>query len=274
MEHVVWGCWTRENHNYCSCGVYNGKWCGNNYRDSNHGQLPNEIHSSRQSFRPLWRDSGGEDSISFSNAWKWEVKVKSLSRFWLFATPWTAAYQAPLPMGFSRQEYWSGVPLPSPNSGFRYPRFAHLLTQSCPSLWDPLDCSPPGSSVDEILKARILEWVAMPPSKVSSRPRDWTYISCVSCTAGGFITTEPSLLIGTLEEKLNEVAPIRIYQKAYRVLVYTKRQCMKMEKSGLRKNLNNLWGVPWCSRIDIGACQQALVPCKLSLHGIWEDMKS
>ena len=49
-------------------------------------------------------------AISFSNAWKWKVKVKSLCRFWLFATPWTAAYQAPPSMGFSRQEYWSGVP--------------------------------------------------------------------------------------------------------------------------------------------------------------------
>ena len=55
-------------------------------------------------------------AISFSNAWKWKVKVKSLSPVWLFATPWTAAYQAPRPMGFSRQEYWSGLPLPSPVS--------------------------------------------------------------------------------------------------------------------------------------------------------------
>ena len=53
-------------------------------------------------------------AISFSNAWKWKVKVKSLSHVWLLATPWTAAHQAPLSMGFSRQEYWSGVPLPSP----------------------------------------------------------------------------------------------------------------------------------------------------------------
>ena len=51
--------------------------------------------------------------ISFSNAWKWKVKVKLLSRVRLLATPWTAAYQAPPSMGFSRQEYWSGVPLPS-----------------------------------------------------------------------------------------------------------------------------------------------------------------
>ena len=53
-------------------------------------------------------------AISFSNAWKWKVKVKSLSCVWLPATPWTAAYQAPLSIGFARQEYWSGVPLPSP----------------------------------------------------------------------------------------------------------------------------------------------------------------
>ena len=54
-------------------------------------------------------------AISFSNAWKWKVKVKSLSHIRLLATPWTATHQAPPSMGFSRQEYWSGVPLPSPN---------------------------------------------------------------------------------------------------------------------------------------------------------------
>ena len=53
-------------------------------------------------------------AISFSNAWKWKVKVKSLSRVRLLATPWTVAHQAPLSMGFPRQEYWSGLPRPSP----------------------------------------------------------------------------------------------------------------------------------------------------------------
>ena len=53
-------------------------------------------------------------AISFSNAWKWKEKVKSLSRVILSATAWTAAHQAPPSMGFSRQEYWSGVPVPSP----------------------------------------------------------------------------------------------------------------------------------------------------------------
>ena len=52
-------------------------------------------------------------AISFSKAWKWKVKVKSLSHVWLLTTPWTAAYQVPPSMGFSGQEYWSGLPVPS-----------------------------------------------------------------------------------------------------------------------------------------------------------------
>ena len=56
-------------------------------------------------------------AISFSNAWKWKVKVKLLSRARLLVTPWIAAHQAPPSMGFSRQEYWSRVPLPSPGDG-------------------------------------------------------------------------------------------------------------------------------------------------------------
>ena len=59
-------------------------------------------------------------AISFSNAWKWKVKVKSLSLVWLLATPWTAAQQAPPSMGLYRQECWSGVPLPSPQHMYTY----------------------------------------------------------------------------------------------------------------------------------------------------------
>ena len=71
-------------------------------------------------------------AISFSNAGKWKLKVKSLSRVRLLVTPWAAAYQAPPSMGFSRQEYWSGVPLPSPFQGHRgfhysFPRLQRLL---------------------------------------------------------------------------------------------------------------------------------------------------
>ena len=71
-------------------------------------------------------------AISFSSAWKWKVKVKSLSRVWLFATPWTAAHQAPPSMGFSRQEYWSGVPLPSLILGTQVLRIESPRPQSIP----------------------------------------------------------------------------------------------------------------------------------------------
>ena len=62
-------------------------------------------------------------AISFSNAWKWKVKVKYLSQVWLFVTPWTAAHEAPPSMGFSRQEYWSGVSSPSPSNNLEWDHF-------------------------------------------------------------------------------------------------------------------------------------------------------
>ena len=82
-------------------------------------------------------------AISFSNAWKWKVKVKSLSRVQLLATPWTVAYQAPPSMAFSAAAA------------------AAKSLQLCPTLCDPIDGSPPGSPVPEILQARTLEWVAI-----------------------------------------------------------------------------------------------------------------
>ena len=68
-------------------------------------------------------------AISFSNAWKWKLKVKLLSRVWLFTTPWTTAYQTPPSMGFSRQEYWTGV---------RCSNFHTLKENLCTSLRWPL----------------------------------------------------------------------------------------------------------------------------------------
>ena len=65
-------------------------------------------------------------AISFPNAWKWTVKVKSFSRVPLFTTPWTAAHQAPLSMGFSRQEYWSGLWFPSPDTSVRVSKTERL----------------------------------------------------------------------------------------------------------------------------------------------------
>ena len=113
------------------------------------------------------------------------MKVKSLSRARLLATSWTAAYQAPPSMGFSRQEYWSGVPLPSPlqlykglTSPHAHPSLIFTLynwlqllfnmlsaaaaaaaaksLQSCLTLCDPIDGSPPGSPIPGILQAKIL----------------------------------------------------------------------------------------------------------------------
>ena len=63
--------------------------------------------------------------------------------------------------------------------------------QSCPTLCDPMDCSLPGSFVHGIFQVRILEQIAMPSSRGSSRPRDWTQVSCVFCITGSFFTAEP-----------------------------------------------------------------------------------
>ena len=128
------------------------------------------------------------------------MKVKLLSRVRFFATPWTVAHQAPPSMGFSRQEYWSGLPFPSPccfitsvvpdsvRPHRRQPTRFHCpwdspgkntgvgchfllqcmkvkseseVAQSCLTLSDPMDCSPPSSSIHGIFQARVLEWDAI-----------------------------------------------------------------------------------------------------------------
>ena len=149
-------------------------------------------------------------------------------------TLWAITHQAPLSKGFSRQEYWSGLPCPPPTWGLNLcllcllhsqlgslpPEpcgkpsykalgiFLNLLvsqfsqrqnedilvpvccvcTQSCPTLCDPMDCSPPGSSVHRILQASILGCGLPFPPRGSSRPRRRTQ---VPCTAGRFFTAEP-----------------------------------------------------------------------------------
>ena len=130
------------------------------------------------------------------------ARVRALSwfsRVRLCATLWTVACQVPLSIGFSRQEYWSGLPCPSPgyllNPGIkpRSPAFqvdslpAELpgkslniierkkeseVAQLCPTLCDPMDCKLPRSSVHEIFQTRVLEWVAISFSRESSQTRD------------------------------------------------------------------------------------------------------
>ena len=80
--------------------------------------------------------------------------LSCFSRVQLLATPWAAAHQAPPSMGFSRQEHWSGLPFPPP-------MHESEVAQSCPTLRDPMDCSPPGSSVHGVFQARVLEWGAI-----------------------------------------------------------------------------------------------------------------
>ena len=63
-----------------------------------------------------------------------------------------------------------------------------LVAQLCLTLWDPMDCSAPGSFFHGILQEKILEWVAIPFSRGSSRLTDWTYISCIYCITGRFFT--------------------------------------------------------------------------------------
>ena len=74
----------------------------------------------------------------------------------LCATQWTAAHQAPPSLEFSRQEHWSGLPFPSPMH-----KSESEVAQLCPTLSNPMDCSPLGSSVHGIFQARVLEWVAI-----------------------------------------------------------------------------------------------------------------
>ena len=82
--------------------------------------------------------------------------VCALSHVPLFATQWTVACQAPLSMGFPRQEHWSGLPFPSPLT-----HHAAAAAKSLQTLCDPIDGSPPGSPVPGILQARTLEWAAI-----------------------------------------------------------------------------------------------------------------
>ena len=86
------------------------------------------------------------------------LRLSRFSRVRLCVTPEMAAHQAPLSLGFSRQEYWSGLPFPFQCMKVKS---ESEVTQSCPTLSDPMDCSAPGSSVHGIFQARLLEWVVI-----------------------------------------------------------------------------------------------------------------
>ena len=94
-----------------------------------------------------------------------------------------------------------------------------LITQSCPTLWDPIDCSPPDSSVHGILWTRILEWVAISSSRVSFWPRDQTWISSIT---GRFFTTElPGKLSFFLSLSLSLYIYINTYTYVHNIHTYS-----------------------------------------------------
>ena len=185
-----------------------------------------------------WRLTGLHDSSrALTPAMLLLLLLSRFSRVRLLATPWTEAHQAPPSMGFSRQEYWSGVPLPSLDSLHGFPKKKFLvfsphmmgsdqlrafgalqhgaysflmwlkpsaetsspLSSSCyfpvrhcfwlgsqvAHWYSPMDRSLPGSSVQGIFQAKILEWVAISFSWGSSQTRDQTWVSCL---AGSFFT--------------------------------------------------------------------------------------
>ena len=87
-------------------------------------------------------------------------------------------YQQPKEVGREKEQFYTRFKL-------------CLAAQLCPILCDSMDSSPPGSSAHEIFQARKLGWVAISYPRGSSRPRDWTHVSSVSCTAGRLFTSEP-----------------------------------------------------------------------------------
>ena len=162
-----------------------------------------------------------------------EWVLRHFSRVWLFATPQTVARQAPLSMGFSRQENWSGVPCPPPehlsslgteptSPALAGNSFTHWATwessfylqptlkesesevaQSCPTLCNPMDCSLSGSSVHGIFQTTVLEWIAISFSRGSSQPRNRTRVSRIAGRCFTVWATREAILINHMLSKSN-----------------------------------------------------------------------
>ena len=142
-------------------------------------QAPPSLGFSRQEH---WSGLPFPSPMHESEKWKWSCSVVPT-----LSDPMDCNLPGSSVHGFSRQEYWSGVPLPSPNW------FSYIRSKPCTWKWsqawkrkvkvaqlfltlcNPMDGSPPDSSVHGILQAGILEWVDIPFSRGSSWPRDWTW---------------------------------------------------------------------------------------------------
>ena len=157
-------------------------------------------------------------TVSPRRIWHYHAAAKLLSHFShvrLCATPEMAAHQPPPSLGFSRQEHWSGLPFPSPmHESEKWKWSCSVVSRICtarpvayqncvsvsaqlrPTLCDPMDYSPPDSSVHGVLQARTLEWVAIPFSRVSFWPRDLTQGSHPALQADSLPSEPPGKPIG------------------------------------------------------------------------------
>ena len=150
----------------------------------------------------------------------------------------------------------------------------HVCAQSlasCPTLHDPMDCSPPGSSVPGILQARILECVAMPSSRWSSQPRDQTQVSCIFRTAGSFFSTKPQgSPIHTSPPSWSSLSPLPpSHLCCHKALVWVLwvthlvyiQCCARLHAAlSIRPTLSSR---PHCPRV-CSLCLSQLPPCKLA----------
>ena len=117
------------------------------------------------------------------------------------------------------------------------------ITQLCPSLWDPMDCSPPGFSVHGILQARILKWIAMSSSRGSSQPRDWTQVS--------FILSIMSQIIGAFSTWLGAslvAQTVKNLPAMQKTQVWSLGQEDPLEKEMAPHSSILAWRIPWTEK--------------------------
>ena len=174
-------------------------------------------------------------AIAFSNAWKWKVKVKSLSRVWLFATLWTIAHQGPLSLGLSWQEHWNGLPCPPPGDlpwSLWYSVFLLSILKSQILLHFKWSCGPLFPKCNTVLLTFHLGVGGMvhgsqfknadcarkfPHSGMLGSwaivPRDQTHISRVSCSGRRVLYHQCHLLLRCLLETLLEIQGVHFQHK-------------------------------------------------------------
>ena len=137
--------------------------------------------------------------------------------------------------------------------------------QSCPTLCNPMGYSPLGSSVHGILQARILEWVAMPFSRASCRPRGWPWVSNISCTAGGFSTTSATMNVKLWSHCGKLAGPQNI---KYRITVWSSNSLLRYICKRIENRYSN-YACPWMFRAWLLTIAERVKWHKCPLMGKW-----